>query len=65
MEAIVVGGIAILIFAAWDTYENRKLLRKNDESPAVGRCEALKTTTSAFQSTSKDANTITERVSAS
>lgn len=46
MEAIVVGGIAILIFVAWDTYENSKLLRKNDESPAVGRCEALKTTTS-------------------
>lgn len=47
MEPIVVGGLIILIFAAWDTYQNWKTAHpKKDESPAVGRCEALKTTTS-------------------
>lgn len=42
MEPVLIGALAILIFAAWDTYQNWKLLRKNGESATVGRSDALK-----------------------
>lgn len=42
MEPIVVGGLAVIAFAVWDSIQNWKLLRKNGESATVGRSDALK-----------------------